>query len=335
MSQNQKKWTIGVVNFHSVVYLEYIAKALYKFNKPNDFKFIVVDNSRPHEKSLEDVLAPYKKKYNNVEIIYYNPTVHFPSGQHGEALNLILEKTNTPYLLVQDPDFFWVKKDYLNILEGYLNAGYVAIGAPYRTSKKITDGDSNFPAAFGCAYLMKALAGVDFYPSADVEEIKNLGRDVGWKIRKKLSKEKFFSFEQKQSKIYLDLGKFSYDVNPYEYYDKENKRISYHLFKGSRGYLIPKNVFKGYDGTNISTYDIHDTLNIGKIRRRYGKFFYNEAKYADSLIHKIVIFSKSKKVILKIFIVVKKCLTKLQVRTSNPRSYIKYKLSKIRNDKNL
>ena len=284
ISKNQRKWTIGIVNFHSIVYLHFITKTLYSFNDPQDFKLIIIDNSNPHETGLENLLAQYKK-YENIEVIYHTPKANFPSGQHGESLDIILEKTDTPFLMVQDPDFFWVRRNYLKILEDYFAAGYAAIGAPYRTDKKITDGDRNFPTAFGCAIQTKYLAGVDFYPSEDLQEIKDLGRDVGWKIREKLSKEKFLSFEQKQSQIYKSLGEFSYDVNPYSYY-ADGRRIAYHLFKGSRGNIIPKNAKKkkGYDGTNLDGYDKEDIIDIGYIRKKYGSFFYNEAKYSETAI---------------------------------------------------
>lgn len=270
-----KKWTVGIVNFNSSIYLKYIIKSLYEFNNPRRFNLIIVDNSKLHEREeLERITAPYNR-HNNLKIIYHVPEAKYPSGQHGEALNIILEKSKTPFLMVQDPDFFWVQKNYLSTLEGYFEQEYLAIGAPYRP-RNIKDGDNNFPAAFGCAYKIGALNGVDFSPSSSLQEISELGRDVGWKIRDSLSNQKFLSFEQSKSEIHLDLGKFSYDVNPYEYY-LEGKKIAYHLFKGSRGNVVPKNPLKGYDGTNLDGYSSEDMINIELIREKYGNFFYEEA----------------------------------------------------------
>jgi hypothetical protein len=270
-----KKWTVGIVNFNSSVYLKYIVKSLYDFNDPRQFNLIIVDNSKLHERDeLQQIVACYRY-YDNIEVIYHVPMAHFPSGQHGEALNIILEKSNTPFLMVQDPDFFWVQKNHLTTLERYFSQGYLAIGAPYRT-RNIKDGNKNFPAAFGCAYKKEALSGVDFSPSNSLSEISELGRDVGWKIRETLSSGRFLSFEQSKSDIHLGLGKFSYDVNPYEYY-LEGRKVAYHLFKGSRGNVVPKNPLKGYDGTSVNGYSSEDMVNIELIREKYGIFFYNEA----------------------------------------------------------
>ena len=39
------KWTIGMVNYYSSVYIEWQIKILYDFNKEKDFTLVIVDNS--------------------------------------------------------------------------------------------------------------------------------------------------------------------------------------------------------------------------------------------------------------------------------------------------
>ncbi len=239
-------WTIGMVNYSSSVYINWQLKILYEANDPSSFNLIIVDNSNPHQKEeLDRLIEPYYKKYKNIEIIYHNPSETTASGQHGEGLSLVLKKCNTKYLLVQDPDFFWVKKDYLNIFKNYLeqNEDNVAIGAPY--PNKVGIGDPWFPSAYGCAYKKSALGEADFY--ANVSEEKRIesftkypisegfefSYDVGWKIREKLSDKNFFSFSQRSAYelMYL-IGVHSFEVISKEYFHNK-KTIGFHLFRGT------------------------------------------------------------------------------------------------------
>jgi hypothetical protein len=269
-------WTIGIVNYRSAVYIKWQLKILYEGNDPWNFNLIIVDNSKPHEKELESLIQPYKNKYNNVKVLYHTPIEQSASGQHGESLSLIKEKVKTKYFLVQDPDFFWVQKNYLKILENYFQNGYVAIGAPY--PNKVGIGDPWFPAAYGCAYLTTELKDINFY--ADVSEEKRqesfrdfpiedgfeFSYDVGWEIRSKLSNKPHLSFSQKEV---LDLkrliGIHSFETVSKEYF-LENKTIAFHLFRGTF--------------TGMVTEDHKDPENVvkkewTKVRNKYGEFFYN------------------------------------------------------------
>ena len=274
--KNQPLWTIGIVNYKSAVYIKWQLKILYEGNNPRDFHLIIVDNSNPHEQKLSTLIKPYRDKYKNVEIIYYIPKETSASGQHGEALSIIKNKVSTKYFLVQDPDFFWVQKKYLQKLETYLAKGYVAIGAPY--PNKVGIGDPWFPAAYGCAFLTKELGAVDFY--ADVSEEKRqesfskypiedgyeFSYDVGWKVRASLSSKPHLSFKQKEVlELKQWIGVHSFETVSKEYF-LENKTIAFHLFRGTF--------------TGMVTQDHKDPqLTIKneweKVRDKYGRFFYD------------------------------------------------------------
>ena len=269
-------WTVGIVNYHSSIYLRYILQALYEFNDVKLFNVVIVDNSRPNENHELSALAEQYKSFQNIEVVFAQSSVENPSVQHGNALNEILRKTSSKYLLIQDPDFFFVQKNYLEKFESYFSEGCVAAGAPYKLSKNILTGNKDFPAAFGCAYLREALLDLDFSASADASEISQIGRDVGWRIRERLSSQKYLSFRQVQSKLGVELGVFSYDVDPYEYYDSCGVKIAYHLFKGSRGNVIPKSVRHGFDGTTLSGYE--EFVDLSENRNRYGRYFYDEIR---------------------------------------------------------
>jgi hypothetical protein len=216
--------------------MEYQLKILYEFNQPEDFDLIIVDNSEPTEKDLLDDLAKKYTSYNNLSIIYNNSnSADFKSrtsSQHGEGLNIILNKSNSKYLLVHDPDFFWVKKDYLKLMEQELENGALVIGAPY--SVPIKTGAANFPSAFGCAYnLLKVKEdGLNFDAGINDEEKVKEHKYPGWQMRAKYSDQKFISFEQKVSILPFIFGHHSYNSVP-RYYIFNGDIIGYHLFRGS------------------------------------------------------------------------------------------------------
>jgi hypothetical protein len=273
-SDKKKRWTIGVVNFKTIVYLKYQLKILYELNDPEDFNLIIVDNSNPHEtKELENLKKEFNS-YNNIKIFYHTPTKSKSlkgSLDHAEGLNIILNETKTDYLLVQDPDFFWVQKEYLKQLEMLLLKGNVSVGAPYEAPIKI--GKPNFPAAFGCAYIVKAIKdnNLDFDIGKTYEEVVINHKDVGWKIRNRLSSELFTSFEQKKCDITKYFNKYSFDNKATEYF--LNKRtIAFHLYRGS---------FIGNESQHKSGEFSSDLKVWMDSRKRYAEFFYLLAQGGD------------------------------------------------------
>ncbi|MFT6258478.1 MAG: hypothetical protein ACJA0S_000445 [Rickettsiales bacterium] len=235
LNSDKKKWTIGMVNYNSFIYLPYQLKILYEFNDPNEFDLVIVDNTLPHQKEELENLKKLYAKYNNIKIIYHNPTKSKTlkgSLCHAEGLNLVLDSAETPYLLVHDPDFFWVKKNHLKILESHLLQGNLAVGAPYFNRVKIGKGD--FPAAFGCAYFTDSLKRNDlnFDIGKTYEEVAHEHKDVGWKMRGQFSDNNYVSFEQKNADIKEMFGSHSFEMKSKEYFLGKEK-IAYHLYRGS------------------------------------------------------------------------------------------------------
>jgi hypothetical protein len=281
MNSDNPIWTIGIVNYKSSVYLKYQLKILYEFNDITDFKLIIIDNSAPFEKDeLETLITPYQK-YNNCEIVYFNASqepLMRGSGQHGEGLTEVLKRTDTEFLLVHDPDFFFVEKNYLKILESELRKGSLSVGAPYRnTSETGKIGNPDFPSAFGAAYVTSEIKDLDFNPSLSREKFDGMsscwiepeGADVGWKIRDLLSKSKYKSFSQKPKRILRCLGKYTHKMLPYAYY-LNGKLIAYHLFRGT--FVDSEMSFMNSDITKSAPQE----WNL--VRKRFACFFYNEIK---------------------------------------------------------
>lgn len=159
------KWTILFVNHYSYYYFENQLKILYENNPTQIFNLIIVDNSPESEINLlRALIKKYNEKFNNIELMHYNPVGEFNEekerDEHGETVNFAMKFVKTKYLLIQDPDFFWTKRDYLAILENCLKKGAVSIGAPY--PGKAAYGAPDFPCSFGCAYNVESIRDVDF-----------------------------------------------------------------------------------------------------------------------------------------------------------------------------
>lgn len=264
-----KKWTVGIVNYKSFSYMEYQLKILYEFNNPQDFDLIIVDNSEPTEKEFLDNLAKQYTTYQNLSIIYNNSnSANFKSrtsSQHAEGLNIILDKSDSKYLLVHDPDFFWVKKDYLKLMEQEIENGALVIGAPY--SVPIKTGNPNFPSAFGCAYnLIKVKEdGLNFDAGLTDEEKINEHKYPGWQMRAKYSDQKFVSFSQKVSILPFLFGDHSYNSVP-RYYLFNGDIVGYHLFRGS---------FVADSKKHVENAHLIDVPTLYKDSRYlYSKYFY-------------------------------------------------------------
>lgn len=237
-----KLFTVGTVNYKTHTYLPWQKKMLYEFNNPEDFEYIVVDNDPIHDKEFFDNLS---KDTPNMKVIPHIPVnVNRTSGEHGDGLDVILNearKNGSKYLLVYDPDFFWVQRNLLNWTQREFEINnYIAIGAPYTIP--LQHYDYNTPCAFGAIYTMEFLEGISFKCHPDQHEVIIGGKDVGWQIREKFDNSptyKYLTFQQ-------------YDVKPQDYvggshktgmnysfqallkeYTLFNKKIAYHLHRGS------------------------------------------------------------------------------------------------------
>lgn len=331
MSTQKPEWTIGIVNYKSAVYIKWQLKILFESNDPSCFKLIIVDNSSPHQKKeLEELTKEYSAKYKNIEVIYLLPKEESASGQHGEGLSLVKEKTTTKYLLVHDPDFFWVQGGYLNSLKDYLEQSKdnVAIGAPY--PNKIGIGDPWFPSAYGCAYKTDTLKGVDFF--ADVSEEKRkesfkkypisegfeFSYDVGWKIREKLSNKKFFTFSQREApELNKIIGAHSFETLTREYF-YNGKTIGFHLFRGT------------FTGTVENHKDPKNQINEEWIiaRNKYGSYFYNYSRNESD----IVFIIKKKYFIILTFVplLLRKFVYKILLPTIKKTAIGRFALKKLK-----
>ena len=279
---NEPEWTIGTVNYKSAVYLYWQLRIIYEANDPSNFRIIVIDNSSPHQnQELDDMVKDYVEKYNNIEIVYYAPKTKSASGQHGEGLELVYQMTTTKYLLMHDPDFFFVRMDYLNIFREFLECkeDNVAIGAAYEC--KVGHGHPEFPSAYGCAYKVESLkktTGIDFlatvtdevreesFKKFPAEEGYGYSFDVAWKIRDKCSDLGWTSFSQRLAyELTKCFGQHSFETNP-RIYHYQGKAIAFHLFRGT---------FTGAVTSDHADPQVAIDAKWLHARDQYAKFFYD------------------------------------------------------------
>jgi len=250
---NKFKWSVLMVGYNSSVYLKWQLKILYEFNNPQNFELIIIDNSvnKDEEKILKKLIAEYQNKYKNIKLVFYKPRNKTASGQHGEALEYAKQFIKGKYLLVHDPDFFWLQKNYLNIFEKELQNN-VVVGAPYNKMYP------NFPSAYGSAYQYDKIKNISFeaYIDGDFNKSWNILKknikdnkinpdsdfiyDVGWQIRNQLTKDpqnSYLTFNQyfiakNILKIFNFKDLYSYELVSSAYFYK-NKLLAFHLFRGN------------------------------------------------------------------------------------------------------
>jgi len=268
-------WTIGTVNYKTESYLLWKLKMMYENEDSSKFEYVIVDNSPVHNEQFFNFL---KQKYPLIKVIPFVPKdVNRTSGEHGEGLNVILDearKNGSTYLMVYDPDFFWVQKYLLDYFERAIKIeNYVAIGAPYTIH--IGHGNPLFPVAFGCVYPVKALDGLDFSTSKDPHELLIGGKDVGWKIRVNLSDKKFLTFIQSDVPANERMpGQYSFECILRQYF-LYGKRIAYHLHRGSFDDGLAK--FQAENWRSDRNKDLHEPpTNWIALREAYCQKYYEE-----------------------------------------------------------
>jgi len=200
--------TIVIVNYNTSAFIEISLYALAKLTK-NKYKGIICDNGSRYldKKKLTRIVS----KYRNVELFFRKQSAHGSKG-HGEALNILIDKINTPYGAILDADATFLKKGWDEILINQLDDKVKIIGvSPVKNSIKPAD----FPLMFAVLFdtrVFKAL-GIDMRPKNP-----KIGQDVGWEMREKYLHNGYAGkiLEARSTREYKD-GPFR-DVLCVEYY---------------------------------------------------------------------------------------------------------------------
>jgi hypothetical protein len=216
--------TIVIVNFNTSDFIKTTLYSLAKLTK-NEFKVIVCDNGSNWYDKIK--LKRFVKKYGNVSIIWRQQSEYGSRG-HGEALNLLIEKINTPYGIILDSDAIILKKNWDQILINQLKEGAKIIGAPPVKNPLKPDDFPSVYLTFFETETFKSLK-IDMNPF-DISS----GKDTGWEVRENFldKKIKFKIFDVKNTRNYK-RGPFK-DIICTEYYlDGYSDIIGSHFGRGA------------------------------------------------------------------------------------------------------
>jgi len=214
------KWTVASVNWNSVEFLEHHAKFFHEF--ADDFEFLICDNTRPSQrKELEELAS----KYNKVRLMF--PTVGGLS--HSDGVKNCVMSALGKYILMMDPDFFWMKKSILTLFEHYFDQGYHAIGTEFW--------DHPFPMPWGAAYYTDEIRDLEYHTLCQMKCDKcgnivgDRWSDTAFEVRIRLQHLPHFGFKKTNSTIIPFMGDHYFAFRPVSFtYD--GNVIAHHLMRG-------------------------------------------------------------------------------------------------------
>ena len=167
--------TAVIVNYNTSDFIEMSLFAMAKLTK-NSYKVIICDNGSRYldKRKLKKIIS----RYGNAELFFRKQSTSGSMG-HGEALNLLIEKIDTPYGVILDADATFLKNGWDDILINHLGAKVKIIGCP---PVKNPTKPSDFPSVYATLFdteTFKSLK-IDMRP----KEYK-AGLDTAWEMREK------------------------------------------------------------------------------------------------------------------------------------------------------
>ena len=231
--------TIVTINYNSSDFIDnmlYTLKGLTYFN----YKVLVCENgSNTREKQK---IKKIIKKYKNTEIFFRQQQTPGSIGK-AEALNILIDRINTPYGIIMDADAVFLKKDWDKILLDRFDdkikiAGGVrgAVGYP-----------TDFPDTYVTIFDTKVFKSlnIDMMPKKMTE-----GQDVGWEMYDKFTKAgyKAIGFELRNTRD-CKKGPFNEVICKEYYIEGIDYIFAVHFCRGS-------------------------TLGASKYKRAWKKYFY-------------------------------------------------------------
>lgn len=213
--------TVAIPVYNASGFLDNVLYSLKKLTF-SDYKVLIcakASNSRQKRK-IERTAG----KYENTEVFFHQPaTSGSTSTGKGGALDILIDKINTPYGVMMDADAVFLKKHWDKIILDRFNAQVKAGGAPKVFSKYPID----FPDSFLTVFDTKVFKdlNVSMMPR-DKSEAGNIGWDVGWEMCDKFIKAGYGALvlEAKNTRDYKQ-GVFKDFIGVGEYYLKGCEHI--------------------------------------------------------------------------------------------------------------
>lgn len=215
---NNPKWTVACVNFNSFELIKYQAK--YFHENYNDFEFLIYDHEGINELYETQELT---KKYPKMKII---PSPMKTPGIHGYGLglNACLMMAKGKYILMTEPQVFWLKKNILSFMESFIDQGYHAIGSEHW--------GTNFPMPWSSAYIVDEIRDLDMRSKSYVCEkcqtaMHDRDYDTGFQLRVRLKNKPHYFFRETKSHNMPSFGGLS--LLFWQTFSHDGKQIAHHL----------------------------------------------------------------------------------------------------------
>lgn len=222
------KLSVLTVNYGTA---DFIANMLYCLNRITyySFRVLIADNFYSDVEKLK--LKNVCQKYTNVNIFYRNQSQSGSMG-HGEALDVLTPKVDTPYFAVLDADATFLIRNWDKILISELDSDCKVIGtqSQLNQNRKPTD----FPLMFAILFETRTFKALDiqFQPPSKAEALK--GKDTGYQLREK------YRAANKTGKLLYHTYSITKEDSPFygiacaEYHlNGKNQIIASHFWRGS------------------------------------------------------------------------------------------------------
>ncbi|MCD4832073.1 MAG: glycosyltransferase [Anaerohalosphaeraceae bacterium] len=220
--------TIATVNYNTADFVELIIYSLKKLTC-NSYKLIVCDNgSNPADIEKIKRLSQENEK---VELFFRQQNAA-ASMAHGQALDLLIEKSASKYTAVLDSDCVFLLKNWDIELTNHLDEKVKIFGATspsLRAGPRLGGGD--FPLPFAAVFETEIFKSLEI--SCTPGDITK-GQDTSWQWRQKFSAAGLYGkvFTVYNTRDFRD-GFFAEFIGVEEYYLDDGKLVASHFGRGA------------------------------------------------------------------------------------------------------
>ena len=224
-----EKTTILTVNYNTSDFIGLLLDSLRLLTR-EPYRVIICDNGSKSKdlKNLKDLC----KNEENIDLIINQQSTKGSIG-HGEALDILASRVETPFFVVADSDVVFLRKDWDTELIGRINEEIKAVG-----TEAAGDKPKDFPTLYVVLYETESFRKVDrsFLPDVGAYK-KGAYTDTGWQVREGfldggISGE---TLEMRNTRVYKD-GPFRDFTGVGEFYLKGQEEIFLvHYGRGATG----------------------------------------------------------------------------------------------------
>jgi hypothetical protein len=263
MNHTEPLITVCTVSYNSADFISLLLDAFAALTD-HPYKIIIRDNgsSKKEYEKLKRIVATH----SNIDL-YQKVSPFSGSGAHGDAVNELIKRINTPYGVIIDPDATFLVKGWDTLLMGKLNEHMPLYGTQADNSGKRP---MDFPLIFAVMFLTTPIQrlSLDFMPG-NLQQ----SQDVGWTVRER------FLEQGLTGGILYDRNTRTYKGGPFadvicsEYYltdTAEGAVIVSHFGRGSAPKA--KRLIRVNAGTNIVLRIVNKALSYPNVLRwRYDR----------------------------------------------------------------